>query len=913
MLVGRSRETEILERLLNGARSGRGGAVVVRGEAGVGKSALLRFARDSAQDFFVLQAVGIESEAELSFAGLHQLLHPVLGRLDGLPAPQAAALRAALALSDELVAEPFRVALGVLGLLSTVADEQPVLCLVDDAQWLDHASAAALLFVARRLEAEPVALLFAARDDPARPFPAPGIHEMRPEALSDGDALALVAERLGPTAAPAAIDWVLTNAAGNPLALLDLPQALTAEQRIGREPLSGALPPPTSVDKAYLERVARAPAAVRQLLLLAAAEESGDRATINAAATALGLDVTDLSLAEADGLVRVELDRVVFRHPLVRSAVYRGAQFVDRERAHRTLAEVLHRPGDADRRAWHRAAATSGTDDEVAAELEATAERARRRAGYSGAAVALQRAAQLSSDGTDRVRRLLAAARAAWQAGEPERTTALLNAAEPLVTDPRQRATRDQLRGHLEVRAGSLLRASSLLLAGAGAVAPHDPHQALDMLLDAGMAAIRSGNLGDMATAAQLAASLEHADDADRSISDIVVGVGSILIGAGGVDVGQLRDAIVRCRDSDDPHVLGWAAVGAAALGEDAAQRELLDRAAAVARTSGAVDTLVDVLEGAVGAAMTASRYSVAAEASEGLRLAREVGLPNAASFHQAALGLLAGLAGQDETCRAYAAEINESVRTSGLATANTIAQRGVALLDLVSGSPEETIARLVALRAAPPGEAQPFGVLLATPDLVEAFIQAGRRDEARDAFGPLAGFAASAAPSWARALAARCRALLADGAEAEAAYVEALELFGTVDRSFDRARTQLLYGSYLRRQRRRADARDQLRAAIDGFERLSAEPWAERARIELRASGETARKRDPSTATKLTPQELQIARLVGEGNSNKDVATQLFISPRTVEYHLAKVFTKLGITSRAELIRHSAALEPVG
>jgi DNA-binding CsgD family transcriptional regulator len=913
MLVGRTLETGVIDRLIADARAGRGSALAVRGDAGVGKSVLLEYARTAADGFLVLDGVGIESEVELAFAGLHQVLHPVLARLDALPAPQAVALRAALALSEEMVAEPFRVALGVLGLLSAAAEEQPVLCLVDDAQWLDHASAAALLFVARRLEAEPVALLFGARDDPTRPFATSGIRELRPAPLSQPDAVALVAERMGPLAAPAAVDWVVAHAAGNPLALLDLPQALTAGQRTGREPMSGALPPPTSVDKAYLEQVGRTPQAVRQLLLLAAAEETGDRATIAAAATQLGLDLADLSLAEADGLVRVELDRVVFRHPLVRSAVYRGAQFVDRERAHRTLADVLRVPADADRRAWHRAAATSGTDDEVAAELEATAERARQRAGYAGAAAALERAAHLSSDGTDRVRRLLSAARAAWQAGEPDRTRALLDAAEPHVAEPGQRAVCDQLRGHIEVRSGSLLRATSLLLVGARAVAPHDPHQALDMLLDAGMAAIRSGNLADMAQIGSLAAGLEYSNDADRSISGIVVGLGSILTGARGVDLAKLHDDIVSCRYSDDPHVLGWAAIGAAALGEDAVQREMLDRAAAVARASGAVDTLVDVLEGAVGAAMTGSRYSVASEASEGLRLAREVGLPNAASFHQAVLGLLAGLAGQADTCRAYAAEIRESARASGMATANTIAQRGVALLDLVSGSPDETITRLVALRSAPPGESQPFGVLLATADLVEAYVQTGRRAEAREAFGPLAGFATATAPAWARALAARCRALLADGAEAEVAYLEALHLFGTVDRSFDKNRTQLLYGSFLRRQRRRADARDHLRAAVNGFELLGAEPWAERARVELRATGETARKRDPSTLTQLTPQEMQIARLVGEGNSNKDVATQLFLSPRTVEYHLAKVFAKLGISSRADLIRQAAILEPAG
>ncbi len=915
MLVGRSLEIAAVDRLMSDARSGRGGALVVRGEAGVGKSVLLEQARAAADGFLVLQVVGIESEAELAFAGLHQLLHPVIDRVDTLPAPQAAALRAAFALSDETVAERFRTSLGALGLLAAAADERPVLCLADDAQWLDQASAAAILFVARRLEAERLAILFAARDDDVAPFDAPGVRELRLEPLRDSDARALATARLGDAAAATAVDWVLANANGNPLALVELPQALTPDQASGREPLVGVLPPATSVERAFLNQLRRLPASVQQLLLVAASEETGDRATIARAADALGFAALELSIAETHGLVTVGLDQIVFRHPLVRSAVYRGAPFAERERVHRTLADVLDGPADADRRAWHRAAATSGADDDVADELEATAERARTRGGFSGAATALERAARLSAAPEARARRLVHAGRAAWRAGQLRRATTLLDAAGPVLDDPLLRADREHVRARIEARSGSMLSAGSRLLAAAAKVSRRDPHRSLEMLLDAGLMAGRSGDLACMGQAAAIAASLPRGEDSTEAVlRDLLVGVGNLMLGRGAADASRIRAAVARAGESDDVHVLAWAAAGASTIGEGAVETAILGRARAIARASGAVDTLVDLLETVVASAFIAGRYySVAAEATEGLRLAREVGLKNPLMFHLAALGVMAGLNGDDDVCRANAAEVSRTISASGMANANSLAQWGVALLDLARGSPDKTVTRLEAMRAAPLGESHPFGVLIETPDLVEAYVQTGRRDEADAAFAPLKAFAAGDAPAWGRAMAARCRALLADGDEAERAFEDALALLASLNRRFDRARTHLLIGAFLRRQRRRGDARTHLRTAVETFERLGAEPWAERARVELRATGETARKRDPSTVTQLTPQEMQIARLVGAGSSNKDVATQLFLSPRTVEYHLAKVFTKLGIASRADLIRQAAVLEPVG
>jgi DNA-binding CsgD family transcriptional regulator len=888
--------------------------LVVRGDAGTGKSALLTHTASAAEGFLVLRATGVESEAEFVFAALHQLLQPVLGRLDALPEPQAAALRAAFALSDEAVPERFRIALGVLNLLAAAAEDAPVLCLVDDAHWLDQASAAAILFAARRLEAEPIVILFATRDEPGQSLAAPGLAELRLAALSDSDARALAASRLGEQASADALDWVVDNAQGNPLALMELPQALSAAQISGRETLAGTVPPATSVERSYLARIEALPRGAQQQLVVVAAEESGDRATIARAIEQLGLAGDELAAVEAQGLIDIGPARIAFRHPLVRTAAYRSATFADRERVHRALAEVLAGPADADRRAWHRAAATGGTDEAVADELEATADRAQQRAGYSGAASALERAARLSPDPRERARRLVRAARSAWQAGEPAWALRLLEMTDAALDDPRLCAERDHVRGLVEMGCGELLTAGSILLGGADRVAPSDPGKALEMLLDAGSAAGRSGNFVHMAEVGRHAAALPATDEVkDAVLRDLLVGVGGFIEGRDASQVPRIRAAIAGAEEFADPRVLSWAAIGASTIGEQALEAAILDRAVTTARSSGSVDALVLILEASTSAAHVAGRYAVSAEAEEGLRLAREIGLPNAATAFVAMLCWMAGLEGRDEACRAAAEEVAAAVRTGGMANSHSIAQWAVALLDLARGAAEAAAARLSALREAPAGVVHPFFVVLSTPELVEAHVLAGRAADAAAAFALLEMFAQPGAPGWALGLAARCRALLARGDDADREFAEALDHFAGAGRPFDRARTQLLYGQTLRRHRRRADAREHLRAALRGFERLGAEPWAERARMELRATGESARKRDPSTLVQLTPQELQVARLVGAGNSNKDVAAQLFLSPRTVEYHLAKVYTKLGIASRADLIRQAAVLEPVG
>jgi DNA-binding CsgD family transcriptional regulator len=908
MLVGRATETTEIERLLAAAREGRSGVLVLRGEAGIGKSALLEEAVEQAAGFTVLRGTGIQSESELAYSTLHQILRPILDRIDELPDPQAAALRAAFALSAEQVDDRFRVSLGVLTLFAAASDRQPVLCLVDDAQWLDRASADALVFVARRLGAESLALLFAARDDDERQFATPGLPELRLSPLSTVDARQVVRDQLGTTVGTTVVEWVADNANGNPLALAELPATLSEHQLTGEDPIGDTLPA-TSLEQLYLERVKRLPESAQSLLLLAAAEETGTRATVERAAAQLGLDIGELSSAEAAGLLRVDAGQIAFRHPLVRSAVYGGAAFTDRERAHRTLAVASVAEGSADRAAWHRAAATVGTDEEVARELEDTAERARLRSGHAAAAAALERAAALSPDPESQARRLVGGAKAAWHAGQPERATALLDRASPTVADPWLRADIAHVRGEIGLRRGVLLDACAVLMAGAEEIAPFSSRKALEMLFDAANAGVDAGDYARVAEAGRRAAALPDADDERQTfLADLLVGVGSLIEGKTAHEAPRVLDAIARADDFDEPRWLCWAGVGAGAIGDAAREAVLMTRAAALARASGAADALTLVHQSIAVEGVVAGRYADAAAAGEGLKLAADAGLQNAASIFLGVLAWFAAVNGRDDECRAYASEVAERTRANGVAMSNSLAQWGLALLDLSRGRLHEAIGRLEALRAAPPGVGHPYIVLTSSPDLVEACVRAGQAESARAAYAILGGFARPGAPSWALALAARCRAMLAEGRDAEGEFTEAVRLHAESDRPFDGARTELLYGECLRRDRRRSDARAHLRAAVEAFEDLGAEPWAERARAELRATGETARKRDPSTLGELTPQELQIARLVADGGSNKQIAAQLFLSPRTIDYHLRKVFMKLAISSRAELIRHGVA-----
>jgi DNA-binding CsgD family transcriptional regulator len=909
MLVGRDAELAQIGGLLEHARHGRSGTVVIRGEAGVGKSALLQYAVDNADGFTVLRGTGVEAESELAYAALHQILRPALDRIERLPLPQAAGLRAAFALSDETVDERFRVSVGVLGLLAEVAEEAPLLCIIDDAQWLDGASTDALLFAARRLEAERVALLIAARDDEEHSFVARGLPEMRLSALDAAQAHRLLTNRLGQEVSSTALEWLVRNANGNPLALMELPGTLTAPQLTGHAPLASTLPAPTSIEHVYMERVTTLPEETRRLLVLVATDDSGERATVEWAAGELGLTIEHLVPAERAGLLRVDADRIEFRHPLVRSAIYRSSPFVEREGAHRNLALASAAQGNPDRAAWHRAAATVGVDEDVARELESTAERARLRSGHAAAAAALERAADLTADSLAKARRLVAGAGAAWQAGQPERATALLDRVAPDVTEPRLRAEISNLRGVIGWRCGDVPHACTTLMTGAQQIASLDSTKALQMLCDAALACWDGGDFDKLAEVGRVAAALPPGSDPDHGLlADVLIGAVALSQGRVDTDLDRTVAAVNRAAGMDDSRMLIWAAIAAEMAGLPTLESQLLARVATLARASGAVDRLVVTLESMTVQGFLAGDFALATEATEGIRFARDAGLPNAASLFEAGLAWLAAVRGRAEECRRHAATATDLARTHRHGIANAIAEWALAMLDLGTGRPDAAMSRLIALSVAPVGISHPFYLVTSAPDLVEACVRNGNYEEARNAARRIETFASSDGPLWARAFAARCRALLAEGSAAEAHYKEALLLHADAGNDFERARSALLYGEFLRRERRRADAREHLQAALNLFESLHAEPWTARAQSELRATGATARKRDPSTFAELTPQELQIALLVAEGHANKAIAAQLFLSPRTVEYHLAKVFAKLSISSRAELMLHPVA-----
>jgi DNA-binding CsgD family transcriptional regulator len=903
MLYGRDAQCAAVRHLLDDARAGRSGALVVRGEAGFGKSALLEYAAEHADGMCVLRGFGIDSEAELAFAALHQILRPGLDHIERLPAPQAEALAGAFGLAPGSGADRFLISIAVLSVLSEIAEESPVLCLVDDAHWLDQPSADALVFAARRLEAEGVAMLLAAREGELRSFYSPGIPELHLGALGAEPAGALLEERIGDGLAPDVRDKLVATARGIPLLLLELPSLLTAEQLAGEQPLPDPLPLSANLKEAFLERVRRLPDAAQVVLLLAAADD--DLATVTRAASSLGIDASAVDAAEAAGLVRVE-PRILFRHPLVRSAVYDASSFTERQRAHHTLADVLSEEREPDRRAWHLAAALLEPDGHVADELDRLAERARSRSGYATASRALERSAELTADDGARGLRLSRAADDAWLAGRPDRALALLDAAEVVATSASLRAQVLHLRGTIELRCGMPAKALTILAAGAEEVASIDPGKAIEMLVEAGQSASYTGDIAQIIEMGKLAQSLvDHGDPDETFTVDVLVGIGLMLSGETDRAAPLLQEAISLADRFEDPRRLVHAGASAGYLGLGPKEYELYARAVDHARTTGAVSSLPYALEFLAQSEVVEGKHVAAtAHASEGLRLARETGQGNSVCHLLALLALITAVQGAEEECRSYAGEALERSSERGLGFQSALAEWALARLDLGMGRPNEAFARLEALCAAGPGTSHPFVKVLAAPDLIEAAVRAGRTEGAQVALARLEQFTHAASPVSALALVARCRGQLSAGATAQRHFDEALRLHGENDAPFDQARTELVYGEFLRRAGHRKEGRRHLRAALETFERLRAAPWKERALRELRASGERARERDPSTLDRLTAQELQIAQFVATGQTNKEVAARLFLSPRTIDYHLRKIFAKLGISGRAELIR---------
>jgi DNA-binding CsgD family transcriptional regulator len=898
VLQGRDRERAAVNALLAEAAAGRGGALVLSGQPGVGKSALLADTAARAEGLRVLRTRGVESESPLAFAAVQRLLRPILGAAARLPEPQARALRVVFGEADGGSADRFLVFLAVLSLLAEAAEEAPVLAVVDDAHWLDDASAAALLFAARRLETERIAMLFGARTGDVRVFDGGDLPALALTGIDADSAQALLRDRAG-VAVPAAVrDALLAGTGGNPLALVELSEALSADQLAGRAPLPERLPLTEGVERAFLDRYRRLPADARTVVLVAAADDSGRAAAVRAAAAELGAGDAALESAERSGLLGIHDGAVELRHPLVRSAVYGAATSTERRRAHRALAAAM--TGDDDRRAWHLAASVEEPDETVVAALDGAAERAVRRGGHEAASATWERAAELSADPERRAARLHRAALSAWLAAAPARARVLADAALALPADPALRADLHRVVVHLHFHSGSLDEAHRMVLQAAADVAPHDARRAADLaLLGAALGAFGARSGSPIRPSDLVPEPGPGAPARERSLPALVRGLEALAVEdwrRAGPALRRAVDLVDELDDDADEDLLLNLGVACWPLGDDEAALRIQDRLLASSRAHGAVVMVSHALTRRNLPELATGRWAAAATgAGEALAVADNSGQPVLAAWPAAVLAVLAAVRGAGEEADRQLATVDRisEAHRLGIVTelvgdlarwARGLREPGAAGLHHLEQISSTAVRNLVAI------------------ERMEAAVHAGRLDVAARWVDDMAAYADGTGAAWAEAATLHGRALLADGEAAAALFERALEAHARATRTPDRARTHLAYGSFLRRARRRVDARAHLRAALDLFEDLGAEPLAERARQELRASGETARRRTVDEVPALTPSESQIAVLVREGLSNRDIAARLFVSPRTVDFHLRNVFSKLGVTSRTEL-----------
>jgi DNA-binding CsgD family transcriptional regulator len=899
MLVGREAEQRELDRLLESAREERSAVLVLRGEAGIGKTALLEYAQARAGDMRVLRCVGIEAEHELPFAGLHRLVRPCLGLIDRLPTPQAAALSSALGLSLDGVEDRFLVSLGALSLLAEACEESALLCCIDDAQWLDAPSAEALAFAARRLEAERIAMLFAVREGDLQRFDTPGVPELVLQALGEEDARALLTERLehGPSAE--VVDTLLENARGNPLALLELPAALTRNQLEGTEPILGPPPVRPAVEEAFRARVVALPADTRNLLLVAAADELGDLTAILDAAARIGLDGSELTVAEQEGLVRVD-GSVTFRHPLVRSAVYRSASRDERRAAHEALAAAVRDPA---RSAWHRALVADRADESIASELEAAGVEAATRGAQATAAAAFERAAELSVNESRRGHRLVAAAQATFAAGRPDAALALVERARAFPLDPVDSLELVSICATDLGRRGSPAESEELMRRAVSDSGDLPSEAAAEFLIWSVFSSLVGRRVEyALSEARRLLPQIDGDGPLLRFTQLVVEGMSAVLEGDFARGGERLAAASVVGGGFHEPRTEVLNAFTYALRGDYPGSRRSSEASISSARQRGSLAGVVGsfplVALGEIGEGRLAA---ASATISEGMDLAQRLGAENDQTGLLALQARIAAQRGQEDECRELAETAMQRSLAVGLAWVTEQARLALAELELALGNPQETLEQLEQLDQVP----LPPVALLATPDLIDAALRVGQPERARAALERFEAWAPVSDAPLVKGLLARCRAVLAkDEGEAERLFEEAVREHTYDAPVFERARSQLAYGERLRRARRKIEARTQLRTALDTFEGLGNPLWAERARTELNATGEKARKRDVSTLDDLTPQELRIAQLVAGGATNRDAAAQLFVSPKTVEYHLRKVFMKLGVSSRIELAR---------
>jgi DNA-binding CsgD family transcriptional regulator len=921
MLVGREVECARIDALVMGLRDGRGRTLVLRGEPGIGKTALLAYAAEESElrGVRVVRARGVEAEADLRFAGVVELLRPLVPLLEALPAPQAEALRGVLGIVPRLDGK-LLIGVAMLSLLSVAAEECPLVGLVDDAHWLDEASAEVLLFAARRLQDDPVALLFAARIGEPRRFDAPGVEELVLAGLGGEEARDLLAGA-GHELAPAVADALQVAVRGNPLALLELPHALHERQRAGLDPLTEPLPVTETVQQAFARRIERLAPETRRALLVAAAEPSGRSASVERGLLTLGLDARALEEAEDAGLLRLLGGDVVFRHPLVRAAAYHGGLPSDRRRAHRALAAAAADSRDVDGRAWHLAAAAAGMDEEAAAALEAAGDRAKAQGTLTTAATAFERAAALSPDPERRAQRLRRAARVYGRLrGEHgfERGRAVVAEALELTGDLPLAAELQYWRGYFELDRNPQ-RAHDVMLEQARSIASHDLAYAARVASEAAMYAIvyfdPERALAASALARSLARRAEGAADAyvvlARSLALIAngrVAAAAPLRAAAERVMARFEQMVDATGDYADAQMIySWIAMDRAAL-LVADPDQLRRRAAAIARQRGIWGPLGDVV-----ALFVAGQYGgridydlgrwddARAELSEAAALYRELGEDESPGLRNtlANLAELAAARGAEAECRA---SVGAAAEISGwpFPFAGISGAAALGLFALGQGEYEGAVAEFERVLLPRMGA---FLLSHEVADAIEAYARSGRRADARRWLEPFATQARASGWPWAQARAAHLKALLTDDAFDEP-FAAALAIHEQAQQPFPRARSELAYAERLRRAGRRREAREQAHAALATFEQLGAEPWGERAAAELRATGERVLRRRDGDRSRLTPQELQVALVVARGATNKEAAARLYLSPKTIEKHLGSVYAKLGLRSRVELAR---------
>jgi DNA-binding CsgD family transcriptional regulator len=905
MLLGRDHEQSMLVRLLEDARAGDSGVLAIAGEAGVGKSALLAYAEEQASEMQVLRARGVQSEAHIPFGGLFELLRPALPLIGQIPGPQAAALESALALRPASSPGRFAVGAATLSLLAAYSEAAPVAVLVDDAHWLDGSSADALLFAFRRLIADPVAVVLTVREGAPSLLDGADLATLRLQGLDRASAAELLRRQRDEPLSQNLADRLHRETGGNPLALLELGGE---RERLADLPPDTPLAAGTSLADVYLLRFRSLPQRTRDALVLAAAIDSGEVSVLARAAPMLGLDLSDLIPAEAGALITMHDSRVEFRHPLVRSAIYGDSPAGRRREVHRALADALP-DADADRRAWHLALASFGPDDAASSALEQAGQRARQRSAYEVSSRAFERAARLAYDEARRGRLLYAAADAAWLGGLADRAVAFLGEAVRHAPAPDLAVRIEQLRGHIATRRGPIAEAQQILLAGAEQAAPIDPERGVVMLAEAVNASFYAGDAATMCLAAERAASLapDGSDGRTGFFALIAQGMALIFSGEGERGAPAIRAAVEVLEHSDelrdDPRLLAWAAMGPVWLREANTGRALADRALEVARRTSAVGVLPFLLTHVALDQAATDRWAEAqAGFYEAIDLARETGQRTELGASLARLAWLEARQGRSEQSRLHADEALSLSRDMGLGVCEVWAIAALGDLELSLGRHEAALALFEEQRAVLRSRGIFDADLSPAPEQVEIYLRLGRSQEAAEAAGEFERDAGTKAQPWALARAARCRGLLAAEGESDRHFETALALHGQTPDAFEAGRTQLVYGARLRRERQRLRAREQLRAAVDVFDRLGAGPWSEMARAELAVTGETARRRDVTTLSDLTPQELQIALSLAGGRTTRETATALFLSPKTIEYHLRNVYRKLSIGSRSEL-----------